>query len=965
MALSAHELILILRARDEASRVLRSVRDEFPRLAASASAAEKAAIRQQQETYRAASAAYAQGQAITTVGVVAAGAGILMMEAFNDASNAAAAYNTSVAKTETQLDGAQWAATKTAISFNDLKNMGRATANDIPAAFGEMQGALYDIFSSIDTTGEGAQELLRGIGKAAVAGQVDMQTAGTGIISILNGWSLSAESTGMASDVLFQLVRKGVGTLDQFTNTIGRSIPSTVKAGGTVQDLAGGMAFLTRQGQSAAMASTAMARAFDLVANPKFEKNLQKYGLSARDAEGNFKPMVDIVDMLRTRMEGMNEGQRADFLKEMTLGAGGTTQAMRFMDAAVRDADNSFRTLTEAMYNATGATEEAYAIMSQTPEAKLQMLSNRFEIFKTLVGDAILPFKMAIVDAFSTVLGWFNSLDPGVQRIIVGIGAAIAVFLTLSGIILAIVGVVIMFQAALALSGGVFMAVLSPVLMVVAAIAALVAIGYLLIANWGAISAFGTAIWDSVVAALQPLLAAFNFFIGYANQIWAAVLPALQNAFNNVMVQLNIFGSIFMDFIGPAVQAFQAAIAAVGPALNMFGTIVGAVAAFVWTAITMVGQIVIGVFVLIGTVIANFFAGALAGVGVFVSGFINVITGFIQVFTAIFTGDFAAVVPAIGRILLGLVEMVGGIFTTLAGAIAGIVTGIVTGVINFFKYLFDVLVGHSIIPDMVNAIVDWIAQLPGRVGAFLATLVSNAISFFTNLLNQAQSIFTNLSSTVISIVTNWIANTISFMATLPGRAVSALASLVGLISGVATNAWNAFQSMTNGGIGRVLSLIGGLPGRILSALGNIGGLLSGAGSQLIQGLIGGITRMAGQVASAAASVVSGAVSAAKRALGIASPSKVFDYLGVMSGRGLINALMRMRDSVGNAGAAMANAAVSDLPPYDVSSRPSGPGGYDSNDGGNVYIDQTINTQEIDPVKQAADLGFEIAGRLGF
>jgi len=65
----------------------------------------------------------------------------------------------------------------------------------------------------------------------------------------------------------------------------------------------------------------------------------------------------------------------------------------------------------------------------------------------------------------------------------------------------------------------------------------------------------------------------------------------------------------------------------------------------------------------------------------------------------------------------------------------------------------------------------------------------------------------------------------------------------------------------------------------------------------MRGMIGGIQSMAGSLASTAKNVVGGAVSAAKSALGISSPSKVFAAIGRDTGRGFIIGLTGTRDKI--------------------------------------------------------------------
>ena len=76
--------------------------------------------------------------------------------------------------------------------------MGKVVASDIPAAFEQMQPALYDIFSSIEVRGKEAvgvgEEILRQAAKAAVAGQVDVQTAVQTSVGLLNGYGMKKDA---------------------------------------------------------------------------------------------------------------------------------------------------------------------------------------------------------------------------------------------------------------------------------------------------------------------------------------------------------------------------------------------------------------------------------------------------------------------------------------------------------------------------------------------------------------------------------------------------------------------------------------------------------------------------------------------------------------------------------------------------------------------------------------------------
>ena len=99
--------------------------------------------------------------------------------------------------------------------------------------------------------------------------------------------------------------------------------------------------------------------------------------------------------------------------------------------------------------------------------------------------------------------------------------------------------------------------------------------------------------------------------------------------------------------------------------------------------------------------------------------------------------------------------------------------------------------------------------------------------------------------------------------------------------------WGNIHRSTGEGVGKVGAKVGEIPGVVQSPFWNAGSWLYGAGTNIVGGLIGGISSMIGDAAETAARMAAAAISAAKSALGIQSPSKAFRALGVFTGEGYI------------------------------------------------------------------------------
>lgn len=994
MGLSAHELLLVLRARDEASRVLRGLSANIAGLDA--------------QLVTAAHSQMAQGAALATVGVALAAVGIATLAALEDMTMASIKYTQSAALTQTQTD-------KVAMSLGDLKKMGLDVAQTMPVMFDQVQPALYDIFSSIETDAPGAKFLLEQIGVGAVAGAVNMSVAGRELIAVLNAWNMKAEDAGHVNDVLFQLVRKGVGTYEQFGTAIGKAIPSAVKASQSVEDLAGMMAFLTRNGLSAAMAATSAARALDAMSNPAtvrkfaeigiqitdnttklkplgdaiksaevalgkltqaeqvkalatigvnaqtsagkmrpmrdvlFEmdtklasmssgdqiKLFQSIGADAFTATGNIRPMSDMMEDLRTKMVGLSDAEKASMLKDLFGGSGGTLQAMRFFNLAVGEGGGLLQTLTGDMKNAEGAAKLAYDIMSNTPEAKLQELSNKFDAMKVTIGDILTPVVIDFVSKITGIIEKFNNLDPAVQRNIVLAIAFGAVLLTVVGIVTAIVGVVMMFQGLLVLLPIGMGALGGIVGGIVLGIAALVAIGVLLYQNWDKIKAVAASVWGWLVGAFNNIKDALNsvlgagtpmgdFFIKMGAQIkelWdkltAVTFPMFMNAVRNL-------GAAFMSLVNSPFVQFL--IEVVKQVLIGIGYIVGAI---LMIAAAIAGSAIVGIINGLINGIVILFNGLVA----FFTGIINIIGGVIDVIAGIFSGNLDQVGQGIVRIFGGIIQAVVGLFGGLVGGVIAFVVGLVQGVIGWFTALWNMLVGHSIVPDIVNGILTWFGSLPGKVVAFIVGLVVQAIAWFLSM-----------KVSVIAHVTALIAAVSNYFGSIWGNISGGISSLVN----------------------NVVDWFRGLPGKITSALGNLGSLLLGAGSSIMSGFLSGLKSSWGRVTDFVGGIATWIRdNKGPKAYDLALLKPAGGWIMQGFAKSLDAGLSYVKSSLDATANYIADKSFG-VGPVGFAGVPGTGGSASNTPQGNsgAYIPITVNTQEIDPVKHSADLGYEVARRLG-
>lgn len=283
------------------------------------------------------------------------------------------------------------------------------------------------------------------------------------------------------------------------------------------------------------------------------------------------------------------------------------------------------------------------------------------------------------------------------------------------------------------------------------------------------------ALWDAMIAlgkALAPLA-------GPALTAFTGLFRAIADAPTGVLTTLIVlFGGLFL-----AVQATAAIMSAVSAVMGLFGTI------------------------------ASVF-----------SGIITVVTTAWELLSLAFAASpIGVIVVAIALLVAGLVLAYKHI-----GWFRDIVDSVVHAVVGFFKWLYDVLFGHSIIPDMVAAF-----KFYGEMWLNIAKFVFNAIKTVVKVVWDAISALIHAAFAVIKGIFG------TQFAIIKAVVTAALRIVKDIFTGNFKDIPAALRDM----VSTLLGIFRGLGQRILGALGNMGKLLYNAGKAVIQGLIDGVGAM--------------------------------------------------------------------------------------------------------------------------
>lgn len=156
---------------------------------------------------------------------------------------------------------------------------------------------------------------------------------------------------------------------------------------------------------------------------------------------------------------------------------------------------------------------------------RIRASQSAYEELSITVGTVLIPALMPLVQAVTSVLEAFNTLDPGTQSFIVGalaiaaaIGPVITVIgamVTAAGFLMPILGAAIPILTGVAGAFGGLLVVLAPILLPLAAIAGAVALVYATWKHWDQITAFVSGLYNGVKTYLQEkMMAVFDWLQG-------------------------------------------------------------------------------------------------------------------------------------------------------------------------------------------------------------------------------------------------------------------------------------------------------------------------------------------------------------------------------------------------------------------------------------------------------------------
>ena len=283
-----------------------------------------------------------------------------------------------------------------------------------------------DAFSYMAMAGWKAEDMLAGIEpvmRLAAASGEDLALVSDIVTDDLTAFGMSANDAAHFADVLATAASNSNTNVSLMGETFSYAAPVAGALGYNVEDVAIATGLMANSGIKASSAGTALRSVMTRMAKPTKESAaaMDNLNISLTDANGEMKPLLDIMKDMRKGFKRMTDEEKAS---NAAMLAG--KNAMSGLLAVVSASDEDFEALTEAIYNADGAAERMADTMIDNTQGALTIMKSALEGAGIAAGNVMAPYITKAAESVQQLAEKFTALDPKTQEMIVKYGAMAA-----------------------------------------------------------------------------------------------------------------------------------------------------------------------------------------------------------------------------------------------------------------------------------------------------------------------------------------------------------------------------------------------------------------------------------------------------------------------------------------------------------------------------------------------------------
>ena len=610
---------------------------------------------------------------------------------------------------------------------------------------------------------------IEGIMNLAAASGEDLATTSDIVTDALTAFGLSAADSGHFADVLAAASSNANTNVSMMGETFKYAAPVAGALGYSVEDVAEAIGLMANSGIKSTQAGTALRTMLTSLQGEitLTGQNLGEVTIQTSNADGSMRELGDILSDLRGAFSQMTESE-ASATAEALVGKNAMSGFLAVMQAAPADIEK----LNSAIANCDGTSQSMADTMQNNLAGQLTILKSQLEELAISFGEMLMPVIRDIVSHIQKFVDKLNNMDEGTRKVILTIAAVVAALgpvLIIIGKVISSVGTILTIipkiGPALTAVKGAFAGLnavmaANPIILIIAAIAALVAAFIYLWNNCEGFRQFWIDLWEGIKSVVSTCVEAIkNFFSGvidFVKNNWQGLLLLLVNPFAGAFKLLYDNCEGFRQFIDNLWANIKAGIETAWTAISEFfvntWTSITETATAAWTAIsdffTLLWSTITEAISTVWTNITTFFSTTWANISAGITAAWTAISDFFtNIWTSIstfisttatniwntLTAAWNNILSSVSGIINTLASTISTVFSNIWNGIKNTITGIVNTIregfnnaVNFIKGLASQAFnwGADIIRGIINGIKSMISGVVNAVSSVASTIRS-------------------------------------------------------------------------------------------------------------------------------------------------------------------------------------------------------------------------------------------------
>ena len=488
---------------------------------------------------------------------------------------------------------------------------------------------------------------IEGVMNLAAASGEDLAATSDIVTDALTAFGLTAQDSGHFADVLAAASSNANTNVSMMGETFKYCAPIAGALGFSVEDTAEAIGLMANAGIKGSQAGTALRTIMNnLSGEVKIcGENIGEVEIATTNADGSMRELSDILSDCRDAFAGLSESEKVA-AAESLVGKNAMSGFLALMNAGEADINK----LSGAIENCDGTAQKMADTMNDNLEGQLTILKSQLQELAISFGEILLQRIQKFVDVL-------NSLPDGVKETIVTIaliaaalgpvliivGKIITAVGTIMTIVPKVVGVINGVKAAFAALNMTMLA--NPIVLIIAAIAALVAtfiylwntnedfrqfwidlwenVKEVAVAVWEFLKEFFTAAWEAIKGIAETV---WNRIKDFFSGLWEGIKNIFSTVVEAIKTIITTYFEVYRTIIMTVLNAIQAVFTTIWNAIKtVVTTVVNGIKTTIMTVWNGIRNTVTSVMNAIKTGVSSAFNAVWNGIKNTVSGIYNTI----------------------------------------------------------------------------------------------------------------------------------------------------------------------------------------------------------------------------------------------------------------------------------------------------------------------------------------------------